>query len=178
MQYPEDDALLAMMLSDASRDEGFRMFVKKYKERLYIMIRRMVENHEDADDVIQNTFLKVVRHIQSFNGESGLFTWVYKIATNECLNFLDSRRKRGISFSLDAVAEASENPLPPDGERIVASLQHAIHSLPEKQKMIFNLRYYEALPYADIAEITGTSVGALKASYHIAVKKIEEQITR
>jgi RNA polymerase sigma factor (sigma-70 family) len=178
MQYPEDDAILAMMLSDASRDEGFRMFVNKYKERLYFMIRRMVENHEDADDVIQNTFLKVVRHIQSFNGESNLFTWVYRIATNECLNFLDSRRKRGLSFSLEAVAETAESPLPPDGDSIVASLQHAVQSLPEKQKMIFNLRYYESLPYADIAEITGTSVGALKASYHHAVKKIEEQITR
>jgi RNA polymerase sigma factor (sigma-70 family) len=178
MQYPEDDAILTLMLSDASRDEGFRIFVNKYKERLYFMIRRMVENHEDADDVIQNTFLKVVRHIHSFNGESNLFTWVYRIATNECLNFLDSRRKRGLSFSLEAVAETAESPLPPDGDSIVASLQHAVQSLPEKQKMIFNLRYYESLPYADIAVITGTSVGALKASYHHAVKKIEEQITR
>jgi len=178
MQFPDDETILDLMLTDASRNEGFRIFVNKYKERLYFMIRRMVDNHEDADDITQNTFLKIVKSIHTFNRQSALFTWVYRIATNECLNFLVSKQNKVRPLSLAIISETAETSNPMDGDSVFASLDHAVQLLPEKQKMIFNLRYYEALPYADIAAITGTSVGALKASYHHAVKKIEEQLTR
>jgi RNA polymerase sigma factor (sigma-70 family) len=178
MQFPDDETILDLMITDSSRNEGFRLFVNKYKERLYYMIRRMVDSHEDADDIIQNTFLKIIKNIHTFNGQSALFTWVYRIATNECLNFLGSKHNKVKTNSLDSIAETVETSQPVDGDRVAASLHEAVQLLPEKQKMIFNLRYFEALAYAEISEITGTSVGALKASYHHAVKKIEEQLTR
>ena len=176
MQFPDDETLLELMLKDTSRNEGFRLFLNKYKERLYFMIRRMVDNHEDADDIIQNTFLKIVKNLHTFNKQSTLFTWVYRIASNECLNFLGSKYNKAKSISLETISEPAEISHTADGDSIAATLHDAVQILPDKQKMIFTLRYYEALPYAEISAITGTSVGALKASYHHAVKKIEERL--
>lgn len=176
MNYPDDNILLDLILSEAKRNEGFRYLVGKYKEKLYWHIRRMLDNHEDADDVLQNTFMKVVRNIESFQRQSALYTWLYRIATNECINFLQAKKKRYQDSldpatlnnigSVDAVSETN----------VLQSLAAAINTLPDKQKLVFNMRYYDEMPYQDLAEITETSVGALKASYHLAVKKIEEHI--
>jgi RNA polymerase sigma factor (sigma-70 family) len=176
MIYPEDENILNLIISLDKRNEGFRYLVAKYKEKLYWHIRRMVENHEDADDVLQNTFLKVVKNIEGFQRQSSLFTWMYRIATNESINFLNAKKNRykestDVSALQNVASHESVN------ETIVLqSLASAMKTLPDKQKLVFNLRYYDELPYQDIADITGTSVGALKASYHLAVKKIEEHL--
>ncbi|MFZ1561966.1 MAG: RNA polymerase sigma factor [Saprospiraceae bacterium] len=178
MIYPEDENILNLIISLDKRNEGFRYLVAKYKEKLYWHIRRMVENHEDADDVLQNTFLKVVKNIEGFQRQSSLFTWLYRIATNEGINFLNAKKNRyheitDVSALQNVASYESVN------ETIVLqSLASAIKTLPDKQKLVFNLRYYDELPYQDIADITDTSVGALKASYHLAVKKIEEHLKK
>jgi RNA polymerase sigma-70 factor (ECF subfamily) len=139
----------------------------------------MVTTHEDADDVVQNTFIKVFRNLDKFKGDSKLYTWIYRIATNESLTFL-KKRKRRYSESLDDEESNIEKKLSADayfdGNKVQMMLQKAIISLPAKQKAVFNLRYYEEMPYNDMAEVLNTSVGALKASYHHAVKKIEDYI--
>lgn len=139
----------------------------------------MVTSHADADDVVQNTFIKVYKNIDRFKGESKLYTWIYRIATNESLTFLKKRQKR-FSESIDAGNSNLTHNLKADtyfdGNAIQMKLQNAILLLPDKQKAVFNLRYYEEMPYSDMSEILETSVGALKASYHHAVKKIEEHL--
>lgn len=139
----------------------------------------MVTTHEDADDVVQNTFIKVFRNLDKFKRDSKLYTWIYRIATNESLTFLKKRKKR-YSESIDESENNIENSLVADsyfdGNKIQTLLQKAIIALPDKQKAVFNLRYYEEMPYNDMSEIMETSVGALKASYHHAVKKIEQFI--
>ena len=139
----------------------------------------MVTTHEDADDVVQNTFIKVFKNLDKFKGDSKLYTWIYRIATNESLTYLKNRKKRH-SESIDETENNIENKLVADayfdGDSIQLLLQKAIIGLPDKQKAVFNLRYYEEMPYRDMSEILETSVGALKASYHHAVKKIEEFI--
>ncbi len=178
MIYPEDENILNLIISYDKRNEGFRYLVAKYKEKLYWHIRRMVENHEDADDVLQNTFLKVVKNIEGFQRQSSLFTWLYRIATNESINFLNAKKNK-YQESTDVSALQNVTSYESVNETIVLqSLASAIKTLPDKQKLVFNLRYYDELPYQDIADITDTSVGALKASYHLAVKKIEEHIKK
>jgi len=176
MTYPEDTQILDLILSDVKRNEGFRYLVGKYKEKLYWHIRRMVENHEDADDVLQNTFLKIAKNIHGFQQNSSLFTWMYRIATNECINFLNAKKNRNKeTLNDDAMYNLYSNDNI-DEVNVLQSLAAAIKTLPDKQKLVFNMRYYDELPYQDISDITQTSVGALKASYHLAVKKIEEHI--
>jgi len=178
MIYPEDENILNLIISLDKRNEGFRYLVAKYKEKLYWHVRRMVENHEDADDVLQNTFLKVVKNIEGFQRQSSLFTWLYRIATNESINFLNAKKNR-YHESTDVSALQNVASYESVNETIVLqSLASAIKTLPDKQKLVFNLRYYDELPYQDIADITDTSVGALKASYHLAVKKIEEHLKK
>lgn len=147
-----------------------------YKERLYWHIRRMVLVHEDADDVLQNTFIKVYRGVLQFEGKSKLYTWLYRIATNESITFLQSRARRS-SNSIDSNDEIWASRLKADawfdGDALQQQLRNAIGQLPEKQRVVFNLRYYEEMPYEEMSTILDTSVGALKASFHHAVKKIE-----
>lgn len=171
-----DQDILDMINNPSSREAGYRALVHAYQKRIYGVIRKMVIVHEDADDVTQNTFIKAFRNIHKFQSNSTLFTWLYRIATNESLNFLE-KRKRRFFFPIEDYQEVLQNYLSSsplvDGEFIERKLQRALLKLPDKQRLVFNLRYFEDLPYEEISHITGTSVGALKASYHHAVKKIE-----
>jgi RNA polymerase sigma factor (sigma-70 family) len=174
----EDQQILDWILNPSTLDKGFKLLLDKYKERLYWHVRRMVLNHDDADDVLQNTFIKVYKSIAQFEKKSSLFTWLYRIATNETLSFLD-KNKRYVYSNLD---DQEEHPLISnlradpyfDGDEIRLKLEAALLSLPEKQKLVFQMRYYDDLSYKEISEIVNTSEGALKASFHHAVKKIEE----
>lgn len=162
----------------STRQQAFAVLVKQYSEQLYWKIRRIVLIHEDADDVLQNTFIKVWNNLDDFRGNSRLSTWLYRIAINEALDFL---RKQKIRTSLSSDADMSvANKLLADeyfdGDRIQAELQAAIASLPDVQRTVFNLRYFDEMKYSDISKILDTSEGALKASYHLAVKKISEYL--
>ncbi|MDF1694230.1 MAG: RNA polymerase sigma factor [Saprospiraceae bacterium] len=172
-----DEQLLELI--GLNKESGFRTLMHQYQEQTYWHIRRMVTTHEDADDVVQNTFIKIFKNLDKFKGDSKLYTWIYRIATNESLTFLKKRKKRN-SESIDESENTLDNKLVADayfdGNEVQLKLQRAIIALPEKQKAVFNLRYYEEMPYNDMSEILETSVGALKASYHHAVKKIEEYI--
>ena len=165
------------LLHPKTQEVAFKKLVKDYQKPLYNHIRTIVLNHDDTDDVLQNTFIKVFRNLSSFKGESKLFSWMYRIATNESITFLQQRaKKQGISN--EEVKEKALNKLESDvyfdGDEIQLKLQKAIASLPEKQQLVFKMKYFEELKYEEISEIVSTSVGALKASYHIAVKKVEE----
>ena len=150
--------------------------IKSYQERVYWHVRKMVIDHDDADDLTQNTFIKAWNNLENFRGESGLYTWLYRIATNECLNFL-KKKNRWKVFSMSNYSEVLENKLVDSdmisGDEIEIKLQKALLKLPDKQRLVFNMKYFDEMKFEDIAEVTQTSVGALKASYHHAVKKIE-----
>jgi RNA polymerase sigma-70 factor (ECF subfamily) len=180
MNTQSADNLLLLQLSDSKqRRKAFDSLVKMTKERLYWHIRKMVLVHDDANDILQNTYLKAWKSIDSFRGESQLYTWLYKIATNETLTFLSLQRMRNISTPVDyedLMISRMEADVYYDGDEMQKKFQRAIMSLPEKQRLVFNMKYYEDMKYDEISEITGTSVGALKASYHHAVKKIEQFI--
>lgn len=180
MKEISDKELVRLFRSNSQKKEAFTLIVKKYQERLYWHIRNIVLIHEDADDVIQNTFIKVWENLSSFNEEAKLYTWMYRIATNESLNFLNKRKKNRL-LSLGDHEKSLENTLTGDpwfnGNEAQKKLQEAVHSLPEKQRLVFNMKYFQELKYKEIAGILDTSVGALKASYHHAVKKIEQFLT-
>ncbi len=164
---------------EGNKHYAFNLMVKEYGPRLYQHIRRMLIIHEDTDDILQNTYLKAWRHLDSFREESELYTWLYRVATNEVLSFL-KQKKRRFMLPIVNVERDLENKLLADeninGDEIQLNLQKAILSLPEKQRIVFNMRYYEDLSYKEISEILGTTEGGLKASYHHAAKKIEEFI--
>ena len=153
------------------------MLVRSYQQKVYWLIRKMVIDHDDADDLTQEVFIKIHKSIDGFREDSQLYTWIYRIATNECLTFLNKKRKRfflpieDIGNELSAKIDAMPSL---DGDEIQMKLQKALLTLPDKQRIVFNLKYYEEMPYEEMASVTGTSEGALKASYHHAVKKIEE----
>ncbi|RAV30073.1 RNA polymerase sigma factor [Sinomicrobium soli] len=172
-----ESELLQQLKSQDTRERAFRELVSRYSERLYWHIRRTVINHDDTDDVLQNTFIKIYRNIEGFKGESSLFSWMYRIAINESISFLNSKsRRQGLNnteLQQSLVANLHADPYF-NGDEAALKLQHAIATLPEKQKTVFNMKYFEALSYEEISEILETSVGALKASYHHAVKKIEQ----
>lgn len=178
-QELEDNALVRNFKEGKQRDQAFTSIVKKYQERLYWQIRRMVVSHQDADDVLQHVFIKAWKGLDNFREDAQLFTWLYRIAVNESLSFLE-KQKRTASVSFDDVSESLENKLHSesgfDENKAMWKLQLAVQQLPDKQKLVFNLRYFDELPYEEISQILDTSVGALKASYHHAVKKIEEYI--
>lgn len=168
------------IIGDPKRiDEGFRMLVYRYKERIYWTVRRIVNRHEDADDIVQEVFIKVYKSIDGFNSESQLFTWIYRIAVNESLSYLrkaSNKITRQVDTEhADLLNQNVENSLP-NSEKIEKILNQAIEQLPEKQKIVFNLRYYDEMKYQDMSKILGTSEGGLKALYHHAVKKIETHI--
>ncbi len=171
-----DDQILELLRSDQTFERGFRLLMSQYRERLYWHIRRLVLVHEDADDVLQNTFIKIYRGILQFEGKSKLYTWLYRIATNEALTHLQSRARHSTS-SFDDTSALLCNRLRADewfdGDEIQVRLQKAITQLPDKQRIVFNLRYYDEMPYEEMAGMLDTSVGALKASFHHATKKIE-----
>lgn len=173
----EDLELVARLREPSTCREAFGDVIKLYSETLYWQIRRMVNNHDDANDLLQNTFMKAWGAIENFRGDAKLSTWLHKIAINESITFLEKERKR-LNISLDDeesflinTIEADENI---DGDELALKLRKAIASLPEKQRLVFNMKYYDEMKYEQMSEILGTSVGALKASYHLAVKKIEQ----
>lgn len=176
MTDDQDKDILKRFRDPSSRNMAFSELVNRYQERLYWHIRRIVIDHDDADDVLQNTFIKAFKNLDRFREDSQLYTWLYRIATNEGISFLKSKRKN-IFVSLDDVSYSLYSKLEADpqlsGDAIQLKLQKAILTLPAKQRMVFNMKYYDEMKYEDMAEVTGTSVGALKASYHHAVKKIE-----
>lgn len=168
---------MVMFNDQGSKRKAFTYIVENYQKRIYFFIRRMVLDHDDTDDVTQNTFIKAWKGLDNFRGDSKLSTWLFRIATNESITFINKNKKlKGIP--LDDVAHTLSQSLEADvyynGDDIQRKLQTAIATLPEKQKAVFLLKYYEEKKYREIAEITGTSIGALKASYHHAVTKIEK----
>ena len=169
--------VLALLQEESTQKRGFEMIVAQYSEQLYWQIRRMVLSHEDANDLLQNTFVKAWLNIDYFRAEAKLSTWLYRIALNECLTFLNKQRAAS-TVSLDAPEADTLQKLESDpyfsGDKAQMALQKALLTLPEKQRMVFNLKYYQEMKYEQMSDIFGTSVGALKASYHHAVKKIEK----
>lgn len=178
MNTPYDEReVLALLQDEKTQRRGFEMIVAQYSEQLYWQIRRMVYSHEDANDLLQNTFIKAWTNIDYFRGDAKLSTWLYRIALNECLTFLNKQRAQ-TTVSLDDpeadVLQKLESDPYFSGDKIQTTLQKALLTLPEKQRMVFNLKYYQDMKYEEMSEIFGTSVGALKASYYHAVKKIEK----
>ncbi len=172
----DEGNIVRLLRNEKTRSLAFTQVVEEYKEKLYWQIRRMVLSHDDADDVLQNTFIKAWMGLDSFRGEAKLSTWLYRIASNETINFLE-RRKKTITSIDDAdngVALQLEGDPYFDGDETQRQLQEAIATLPVRQRQVFNLKYFEEMKYEDMSEMLSTSVGALKASYHHAVKKIAE----
>jgi RNA polymerase sigma factor (sigma-70 family) len=177
----EDKELLSKIRNPETQHYGFNLLVRTYQKRIYWHIRKMVIDHDDADDLTQEVFIKIHKAIGNFREDAQLFTWIYRIATNECLTFLKKKRRRfflpledvgkELSLKIDSSAGISE-------DEIQKRLQKALLTLPDKQRLVFNMKYFDDLSYEVISEITGTSVGALKASYHHAVKKIEVYLTQ
>lgn len=169
------------MLDEKTQNEAFRKLMVDYKRPLYYHIRNIVLDHDDANDVLQNTFIKVFQFLKGFKGESKLFSWMYRIATNEAITFLKQKaRKSGLSSEAlqSKMVDNLHADIHYDGDEMQLKLQKAVAVLPEKQQLVFKMKYFQELKYEEISEILGTSVGALKASYHHAVKKIEEHVTR
>lgn len=177
--HSDDKELLHLFRQPESREKAFTDLIKKYQERLYWHIRRMVVDHDDANDVLQNMFIKVWNALDNFREDSQLYTWLYRIATNESLTFIEQQKKRS-AVSLSEVETGLSNKIVADkhfdSNKLEWKLQLAIQQLPEKQRVVFNLRYYDEMPYEEMSKVLETSEGALKASYHHAVKKIEDFI--
>ena len=177
----EEQDFIKKLLNQKTQNEAFQQLLLQYQKPLYVHIRNIVINHDDADDVLQNTFIKVYQNLKNFKGESKLFSWIYRIATNEAITFLNHKIKRnGItteSFQQKQIENINADPYF-DGNAIQLKLHESIALLPEKQQLVFKMKYFQELKYKEISEILGTSVGALKASYFHAVKKIEEFMTK
>ena len=174
-----EKVFIAELLHPKTQNEAFQKLLREYQKPLYNHIRNIVLNHDDTDDVLQNTFIKVFQNLKNFKGESKLFSWMYRIATNEAITFMQQRaKKQGISNeeAQQKAINKLESDVFFDGNEIQLKLQKAIATLPEKQQLVFKMRYFEEIKYEEMSEILTTSVGALKASYHIAVKKIEEYL--
>ena len=177
----EDKEILEKFSKPESQNLAFNQLVRKYQQKIYWHIRKMVIDHDDADDLTQEVFVKVWKNLGNFRQDAQLYTWIYRIATNECLTFLSNKKKRFFLPIHDVSAELAEKiDTSPDisGDEIQIKLQKALLRLPDKQRLVFNMKYYDEMKYEEMSEILGTSVGALKTSYHLAVKKIEEFIKR
>ncbi|MEO8794530.1 MAG: sigma-70 family RNA polymerase sigma factor [Daejeonella sp.] len=174
----EDSEILAKFADERTKNEAFNLLLKKYQQKIYWHIRRIVINHDDADDLVQDVFIKVWKNLANFRSDSQLYTWLYRIASNESITFLN-RQKLKNNVSLDAeqdglsLADTLADTPYFDGDKAQMKLQKALLTLPEKQRLVFNMKYFDDLKYDEISEILGTSVGGLKASFHLAVKKIE-----
>ena len=175
----EESVFIERLQEPASREAAFRELVVTYQERLYWHIRRIVLTHDDTDDVLQETFIKVYRNIDGFKGNSRLYSWMYRIATNEALSFLKRNSKIQVADQEEAqelmMQRLTADPYF-DGDQAELDLQAALAALPQKQRLVFNMKYFEEMKYDDISEVLDTSVGALKASYHLAVKKIKKHL--
>ena len=174
-----DTELLIQFRDPATREKAFTSIIKKYQEKLYWLARRIVIDHDDANDVLQNVFIRVWNALENFREDSQLYTWLYRIATNECLSFLEQKKKKA-SVSLSDVESGLSNKIKADAgfdaNKLEWKLQLGIQQLPEKQRIVFMLRYYDEMPYEEMSKVLETSEGALKASYHHAAKKIEDYI--
>jgi RNA polymerase sigma factor (sigma-70 family) len=174
-----DSELLVEFRNPVTKEKAFTSLIKKYQEKLYWHLRRMVVDHDDASDALQNVMIRVGNGLENFREDSQLYTWLYRVATNECLTFLEQQKKR-TAVSLSDVESGLENKIKADqnfdGNKLEWKLQLGIQQLPEKQRIVFQLRYYDEMPYEEMSRVLETSEGALKASYHHAVKKIEEYI--
>ena len=176
----DEKTLVKQLKNSKTQEQAFRVLMTLYKERLYWHIRKIVKSHDDADDVLQNTFIKVYRSIKKFNSESKIYSWMYRIATNESITFINKRAKEkniDITEHHQNLASTLQEDALFSGTEIQLILQKAIASLPQKQQLVFNMKYFDEIKYSDMSEILETSVGALKASYFHAVKKIEKIIT-
>jgi len=175
----QDSELLIQFRNPGTREKAFTAIIKKYQEKLYWHIRRMLVDHEDTNDVLQNVFIRVWNGLDNFREDAQLYTWLYRIATNESLTFIEQQKKRA-AVSLDEMESSLSNKVKADKHfdpnKLEWKLQVAIQQLPEKQRVVFNLRYYDEMPYEEMSRVLETSEGALKASYHHAVKKIEDYI--
>ena len=176
MNNYNEKEIIALLQEPTRQREAFECIVKEYSEQLYWQIRRLVLSHEDSNDILQNTFIKAWMNIEYFRGDAKMSTWLYRIALNECLTFLNKQRAAN-QLSIDEADKELLNKLESDtyfdGDDTQKIFLQAIHTLPEKQQIVFNLKYFKEMKYEEISEIVGTSIGALKASYHHAVKKIE-----
>jgi len=174
--HVEDEEILRKFQDEKTRNEAFNLLLAKYQQKIYWHIRRMVIDHDDADDLSQDVFVKVWKNLPGFRSDAQLYTWMYRIATNECITFLNKKKQKN-NISLDDVDYELADTLSESsyftGDQIQRKLQQALLTLPEKQKLVFNMKYYEDMKYEEISQVLGTSVGALKASFHLAVKKIE-----
>jgi RNA polymerase sigma factor (sigma-70 family) len=172
----EDTEILSKFQQESTRNEAFNLLLKKYQQKIYWHVRRMVIDHDDADDLVQEVFIKIWKNLLGFRNDAQLYTWMYRIATNECITFLNRKKlKNNVSFD-DVSYELSESLTESayfDGDKAQRKLQKAILTLPDKQRLVFNMKYYDELKYEEMSEVLGTSVGALKSSFHLAVKKIE-----
>jgi RNA polymerase sigma-70 factor (ECF subfamily) len=172
----EDAEILRKFQDEKTRNEAFNLLLKKYQQKIYWHVRRMVIDHDDADDIVQDVFIKVWKNLPGFRSDSQLYTWMYRIATNECITFLN-RKKMKNNIPLDDVAYDLSESLADstyfNGDKAQLKLQQALLTLPEKQRLVFNMKYFDDMKYEEMSDVLGTSVGALKASFHLAVKKIE-----
>ena len=177
-EHLEDQEILNLFRND-NPDYAFQLLVKKYQERLYASIRKILINHDDTDDILQESFIKIYQNLQNFRQDSQLFSWMYRIAVNEALGFIRKQKRRYALSRLsyeDSLIQSLHADTFFDGDELQKQLQEAILSLPQKQRMVFNMKYYDNLKYDEISDILKTSKGALKASYHHAVKKIEKYL--
>ncbi len=176
----EDNEIILLIRKESTRDSGFRKLVNIYKRDIYWLIRRLVLDHHDADDLTQEVFIKIWKNLDNFRGDSGLFTWIYRIATNEALGFLKTRNRRKILARLQPADQDDQITYNDAFYRAAPSqqrFQESLLRLPDKQRTVFLMRYYDEIPYEEMSAILKTSVGALKASYHHAVKKIQKYMT-
>ncbi|MCC8423922.1 RNA polymerase sigma factor [Mucilaginibacter sp. UR6-11] len=172
----EDAEILSKFQDEKTRNEAFNLLLNKYQQKIYWHIRRMVIDHDDADDLVQDVFIKVWKNLAGFRNDSQLYTWMYRIASNECITFLNKKKLRNnVSIEDEAynLADTLADSSYFNGDAAQKKLQNAIITLPEKQRLVFNMKYYEDMKYEEMSQVLGTSVGALKASFHLAVKKIE-----
>ena len=176
----EDEEILSKFRDEKTRNEAFNLLLKKYQQKIYWHVRRMVIDHDDADDIVQDVFIKIWKNLPGFRNDAQLYTWMYRIATNECITFLNKKKAKN-NVSLDDVdfelADTLSSSDQFNGDQIQRKLQEAILTLPDKQRLVFNMKYFDDMKYEEMSDVLGTSVGALKASYHLAVKKIEAFIT-
>lgn len=174
-----EELIIQKIRNEDTRNHGFNLLVREYQERVYWHVRKMVIDHDDTDDLVQEIFVKVWKNLHTFREDAKLFTWIYRIATNECLTFLKKKKRKYFIPINDVQSELTsmlDNDINISGDEVELKLQKALLTLPDKQRMVFNMKYFDELKFKEIAEITKTSEGALKANYHHAVKKIEEFI--
>ncbi|WP_342648121.1 sigma-70 family RNA polymerase sigma factor [Mucilaginibacter sp. CSA2-8R] len=171
-----DTEILSKFQDERTRNEAFNLLLKKYQQKIYWHVRRMVIDHDDADDLVQDVFIKIWKNLPGFRSDAQLYTWMYRIATNECITFLNKKKQKNnipfdeVSYELaDTLADSTYL----SGDKVQMKLQSALLTLPDKQRLVFNMKYYDDMKYEEMSEVLGTSVGALKASFHLAVKKIE-----